>query len=200
MPRRRFLFDPPERFVAGTIGPPGERTFFLQARDGARIISVVLEKVQVAVLADRLGQLLSELERRGVEAVGSAAAPGPGAAVEGVIPITPADDTAPLDEPLNEAFRAGSLTLGWDGDHERVLVEARAQSEDGEEIDPDEDDDDDEDGPDLLRVRMTADAARSFVARAARIVAAGRPPCPLCGAPLDPQGHICPRRNGHYVN
>jgi uncharacterized repeat protein (TIGR03847 family) len=85
-------------------------------------------------------------------------------------------------------------------DDERVLVEARAQSEDGEEIDPDEDDDDDEDGPDLLRVRLTADAARSFVARARRIVASGRPPCPLCGAPLDPQGHICPRRNGHYVN
>ncbi len=110
------------------------------------------------------------------------------------------EDTGPLDEPLNEAFRAGSLTLGWDGDAERVLVEARAQSEDGEGIDPDEDDDEDEDGPDLLRIRMTADAARSFVARAARIVAAGRPPCPLCGAPLDPQGHICPRRNGHYVN
>ena len=101
---------------------------------------------------------------------------------------------------MNEAFRAGSLTLGWDSDAELVLVEARAQSEDGEEIDPDEDDDEDEDGPDLLRVRMTADAARSFVARATRIVGAGRPPCPLCGAPLDPQGHICPRRNGHYVN
>ena len=112
----------------------------------------------------------------------------------------PAEDVRPLDEPLNEAFRAGSLTLGWDGDAERVLVEARAQSEDGEAIDPDEDDDEDEDGPDLLRVRITADAARSFVARAARVVAAGRPPCPLCGAPLDPQGHICPRRNGHYVN
>lgn len=204
MPRRRYLFDPPERFVAGTVGRPGERTFFLQARDGARIVSVVLEKVQVAVLADRLGELLSELERRGVEAAGSSAAAessaAAAAAAEGVIAIAPADDTAPLDEPLNEAFRAGSLTLGWDGDLERVLVEARAQSEDGEEIDPDEDDDADEDGPDLLRVRMTADAARSFVARAARIVAAGRPPCPLCGTPLDPQGHICPRRNGHYVN
>ena len=205
MPRRRYLFDPPERFVAGTIGQPGERTFFLQARDGARIVSVVLEKVQVAVLADRLGQLLSELERRGVEAAGpgAGAGAGPGDATSGAesaIAMTPADDTAPLDEPLNEAFRAGSLTLGWDGDHDRILVEARAQTEDCEEIDPDEDDDEDEDGPDLLRVRMTADAARSFVARAARIVAAGRPPCPLCGAPLDPQGHICPRRNGHYVN
>jgi uncharacterized repeat protein (TIGR03847 family) len=188
MPRRRYLFDPPERFVAGTVGRPGDRTFFLQARDGQRVVSVVLEKVQVAVLADRLGELLSELERRGV------------AAAAGAAPAAGAADTRPLDEPLNEAFRAGSLTLGWDGDAERVLVEARAQSDDGEEIDPDEDDDEDEDGPDLLRIRMTADAARSFVIRAARVVAAGRPPCPLCGAPLDPQGHICPRRNGHFVN
>ncbi len=190
MPRRRYLFDPPERFVAGTVGRPGDRTFFLQARDGPRVVSIVLEKVQVAVLADRLGELLSELERRGVAAAKAAADAA----------VAPSDDTGPLDEPLNEAFRAGSLTLGWDGDAERVLVEARAQSEDGEAIDPDEDDDEDDDGPDLLRVRLTADAARSFVSRASRIIAAGRPPCPLCGAPLDPQGHICPRRNGHYVN
>lgn len=187
MARRRYLFDPPERFVAGTVGRPGDRTFFLQARDGPRVVSVVLEKAQVAVLADRLGDLLSELERRGIEAAADDAA--------GIV-----DDVAPLDEPINEAFRAGSLTLGWDVDDELVLVEARAQDEDGEAIDPDEDDDEDEDGPDLLRVRMTAAAARSFVTRAERVVAAGRPPCPLCGAPLDPQGHICPRRNGHYVN
>ncbi len=195
MPRRRYVFDPPERFVAGTIGDPGNRTFFLQARDGGRVVSVALEKVQVAVLAERLGDLLGELERRGVPHGGVEAMSRDeiaGAAVD--------DDAAPLDEPLVEAFRAGSLTLGWDPDAERVLLEARAQDEDGEAIDPDEDDDEDEDGPDLLRVRLTADAARSFVARAARVVAGGRPPCPLCGAPLDPRGHICPRRNGHYVN
>ena len=187
MPRRRYLFDPPERFVAGTVGLPGDRTFFLQARDGARVVSVVMEKVQVAVLAERLAELVAELERRGVAqaALGEVAVP---------------DDSAPLDEPINEAFRAGSLTLGWDGGAGRVLVEARAQSEDGEAIDPDEDDDEDEDGPDLLRVRISLDAARSFVARAGRVVAAGRPPCPLCGNPLDPQGHICPRQNGHFVN
>jgi uncharacterized repeat protein (TIGR03847 family) len=186
MPRRRFIFDPPERFVTGTIGEPGQRTFFLQARDGGRVVSVALEKVQVAVLADRLGQLLVELDQRGIA------------------PEDPAEsgveDTSPLDEPLNEAFRAGALTLGWDGDAELILVEARAESEDGEPIDPDEDDDENEDGPALLRVRMTADVARSFVERAVRLVASGRPPCPLCGQPLDPTGHLCPRRNGHYVN
>jgi uncharacterized repeat protein (TIGR03847 family) len=193
MPRRRYIFDPPERFVAGTIGDPGSRTFFLQARDGGRVVSVALEKVQVAVLAERLGDLLGELDRRGVpQGAPDEAPPEVGTGVD--------DDAAPLDEPLVEAFRAGSLTLGWDPDAERVLLEARAQDEDGEAIDPDEDDDEDEDGPDLLRVRLTAEAARSFVARAARVVAGGRPPCPLCGAPLDPRGHICPRRNGHYVN
>ena len=190
MPRRRYLFDPPDRFVAGTVGEPGNRAFFLQARDGPRVVSILLEKVQVAVLADRLGELLAELERRGVPEVLAAVAD----------PTPVAGDAAPLDEPLNEAFRAGSLTLGWDGGASRILVEARAQDEDGEAIDPDDDDDEDEDGPDLLRVRITAAAARSFVARAARVVASGRPPCPLCNQPLDPQGHICPRCNGHYVN
>ena len=184
--RRRFIFDPPERFVTGTVGEPGQRAFFLQARDGGRVVSVALEKVQVAVLADRLGALLLELDRQGIAPAGVEPERG--------------EDTSPLDEPLNEAFRAGALTLGWDGDAERVLVEARAESEDGEPIDPDEDDDEDEDGPDLLRVRMTAGAARSFVERAVRVVASGRPPCPLCGQPLDPTGHLCPRRNGNYVN
>jgi uncharacterized repeat protein (TIGR03847 family) len=195
MPRRRYIFDPPDRSVAGTVGEPGDRTFFLQAREGGRIVSIALEKVQVAVLAERLGALLDELDLRGIVAATETPA------AEAVAADDDTDlDSAPLDEPLNEAFRAGSLTLGWDGGAERVLVEARAQDADGEAIDPDEDDEEDEDGPDLLRVRMTAAAARSFVERAAHVVSAGRPPCPLCGAPLDPLGHICPRRNGHFVN
>ncbi len=191
MPRRRYIFDPPERFIAGTVGQPGERTFFLQARDGGRLASVVLEKVQVAVLAERLGQLLSELDRRGI--------PGAHEAVEADLGDTDLD-LGPLDEPIVEAFRAGTLTLGWDGGADRILVEARAQDEDGESVDPDEDDDEDEEGPDLLRVRLTLTAARAFVDRATRVVSSGRSPCPLCGSPLDPRGHICPRRNGHYVN
>ncbi|HKG56513.1 MAG TPA: DUF3090 family protein [Candidatus Limnocylindrales bacterium] len=191
MPRRRYIYDPPERFVAGTVGEPGDRTFFLQARDGGRITSVVLEKVQVAVLADRLNRLLDELEQRGVTA--PPATPDVGAA-----------DVAPLDEPIVEAFRAGTLTLGWDGDTDRILVEARARAEEDEDDEAVEaelaEDDDAPEGPDIFRVRLTAPAARAFVQRAARVVASGRPPCPLCGEPLDPQGHICPRRNGHYVN
>jgi uncharacterized repeat protein (TIGR03847 family) len=183
-----FIFDPPDRFVAGTVGAPGRRTFFLQARRNSQVVTVVLEKVQVAVLAERLDQLLDELEEQGVT---EAAA-------------DPATDTAPLDEPLVEAFRATTLTLGWDADAERVLVEARAEpieveieSDEGDEDDPadvadsaDEDEataeldaslaasilaafeggEDDDDGPDILRVRLTAAVARSFVERAARVV------------------------------
>jgi uncharacterized repeat protein (TIGR03847 family) len=182
MPRHRYLFDTPERFAAGTIGEPGNRTFFLQAREGGRIVSVALEKVQVAVLAQRLSEMLDELERRGVEGADTATATAP--------------DGAPLDEPINEAFRVGSLTLGWDTQDDLVLLEAREQTEDEEE----EEDDEAEEGPDMLRVRITAMAARRFVAQAARVVASGRPPCPLCGEPLDPQGHLCPRRNGHRLN
>jgi uncharacterized repeat protein (TIGR03847 family) len=227
MPRRLFVFDPPDRFIAGTTGQPGNRTFFLQARRAGQVVSVVLEKVQVAVLAERLGVLLDELESRGISPATDGAR----------------TDAGPLDEPLNEAFRATTLTLGWDGDAERVLVEAKAEDvdaveaalaadadedEDDEEDDEetvidlssieglagtpsaellaafegvvDDDDEDEDDGPDTLRVRLTAEEARGFVNRALTVVAAGRLPCPLCGQPLDPQGHICPRRNGHYVN
>ncbi len=184
MPRRRHLFDAPDRFVSGTVGEPGNRTFFLQAREGTRVVSVSLEKVQVAALAQRLVELLEELERRGVKDA---------AEVDGEV-----GDTAPLDEPLNEVFRAGTLSLGWDTAEELVILEARELTDEDEE--EDEEDDDSEDGPDLFRVRFTAADARRFVARAVRVVAAGRPPCPLCGQPLDPQGHLCPRRNGHLLN
>ena len=207
MPRRIYDFGVPDRFVAGTVGQPGNRTFFLQARKGSALVSVVLEKVQVQVLAERLALLIAEIARRGVQ-VPEALAPSD-------------DDTSPLGEPLVEAFRVGTMTLGWDPEREQVVVEARAQEEaddedededdepdEADEDDADEDEDDDEpasleiddsdpDGPDLVRVRLTPLAARAFVERSLRTVAAGRPPCPFCGQPLDPTGHICPRKNGY---
>lgn len=184
MPRRRHLFDAPDRFVPGTVGTPGSRTFFLQAREGSRVVSVSLEKVQVAALSQRLIELLEELERRGVQDA---------AEIEGEV-----GDTAALDEPLNEVFRAGTLSLGWDTVDELVILEASEVTDEEEE--DQEAEEDDEDGPDLFRVRFPPAEARRFVARAIRVLAAGRPPCPLCGQPLDPQGHLCPRRNGHLLN
>jgi len=184
MARRIFVFDPPDRFVCGTVGLAGERTFFLQATQGQRIVSVALEKLQVQVLAERMGAMLNELQRHGV-----------GAASE----VSLGDDERPLDEPLREEFRVGTIAISWDEDDEVLMVEARAQTEEEEDEDALEVDDDDEDGPDLVRVRLVPALARGFVERAARVVAAGRPPCPFCGQPLDPHGHLCPRRNG-YLN
>ena len=195
MSRRIYDYGLPDRFVAGTVGEPGNRTFFLQARRGGSLVSVVLEKVQVAVLAERMTLLLAEVARLGVRVPEA---------------LTPADDDmAPLDEPLVEAFRVGTMTLAWNGDGDEIVVEARAQieiDEDDEEDDEVADDereeeleiaDDDPDGPDLVRVRLTPTRARAFAERALRTIAAGRPPCPLCGQPLDPAGHLCPRRNGY---
>ena len=182
MPRQLFVFDPPDRFVAGTVGQPGDRTFYLQASGGGRTVSVALEKVQVQVLAERLGELLEEVRRRGVGEV-PAVAP------------RELEDTAPLDAPVEEEFRVSTMGLAWDGEDSRVVVEALAPTDDEEaEVEPLSDR---EDGPDTLRVRITAEAAQAFITRAQRVVAAGRPPCPLCSLPLDPEGHICPRQNGH---
>lgn len=182
MPRNVFAFDPPERFVAGTVGQPGERTFYLQASGGGRTVSVALEKVQVKVLADRLEELLETARRAG-----------------GDVPVAAGrtlEDTAPLDAPVEEEFRVGTMGLAWDGEHEQVVVEALAQVEatDGAEVAPLSDE---TEGPDALRVHLTPDMAQAFVQRAQRVVAAGRPPCPLCSLPLDAEGHICPRQNGH---
>jgi uncharacterized repeat protein (TIGR03847 family) len=184
MPRRVYTFDGPDRFVAGTIGEPGGRTFFLQARKGGDLVSVVLEKTQVAVLAQQLDALLDILADRGVESVPAAADPA-------------LADDAPLGEPLVEAFRVGAMALAWDGEDDRVVIEAAALPADGESSP--EDTEEDPDGPDLVRIRIDGSTARAFVERATRVVAAGRPLCPRCGEPLDPQGHICARPTA-YLN
>jgi uncharacterized repeat protein (TIGR03847 family) len=194
MTRRISNFEAPDRFITGTVGEPGHRAFFLQARQGGTIVSVAAEKTQVAVLAANLDALLDTLAERGVEGI----PPGPG--------DRPIDDE-PLGEPLVEAFRVGAMTIGWDSSRGSVIVQAAAiADEDGDDDDDDEavgvvslDDDDDEDGPDLLRVRLSPAEVRAFVARAARVIAGGRPLCPRCGEPLDPQGHICVRPTA-YLN
>ncbi len=187
MPRQVFLFDPPERFVAGTVGQPGDRTFYLQATGGGRTVSVALEKLQVQVLADRLEELMDTVRRQAGAPPGAPDPAGPHGALE---------DTAPLDVPLEEEFRVGSMGLAWETDAERCVIEALAQPADEQESEV-EPLSDAEEGPDALRVRLTAPMVHAFITRAQRVVAAGRPPCPLCNLPLDPEGHICPRQNGH---
>ncbi len=182
-------FDPPERFVAGTVGEPGARTFFLQAREGARVVSVALEKQQVAALAERVDDLLDEVmtEARTV------------AVIPAVAPVDLADE-GPLDLPITEEFRAGTMTLSWDPQAERVVIEVfpvgeelvgLSDAEDVEEIVLDE-----AEPTEVFVVRLDAGHARAFVQRTERVLGAGRPDCPFCGQPIDPDGHLCVRANG----
>ena len=179
-------FDPPERFVAGTVGPPGQRTFFLQARTGTRVTSVALEKQQVVVLAERIEELLDELLR----------ATGGETSIPAVSPVA-LEDNGPLEQPIVEEFRAGTMTLSWDSKDECVVVEVFPYTEEPvvepgapeAEIDEPEPDE-------ILLIRLPAGLARAFTKRAQVVVSAGRQPCPFCGGPLDPTGHLCPRANG----
>jgi len=207
--------DPPDRFVAGTVGEPGQRAFYLQARTGRLVTSVSLEKEQVAILAERIVVLLDELVRTGDVAETDA----------GQV----AADVDPLEQPLIEEFRVGTMTLSWDADDKRVVIEAFPVGE--EETEPGaaesgaaEDapgspagregpvpgtapsagaadlpagDADDGAVSEVFVVRLLPEAARGFAGRAATVVSAGRPACPFCGQPLDPDGHLCPRSNGH---
>lgn len=189
MAHQVYAFEPPERFVAGTVGPPGERTFFLQARGGGRLVSVALEKVQVQLLAEKLDELLAEANRRfGLE----------------LPTLALAADNEPLDTPLDEEFRVGTLGLAFDVDTSTVVIEAiaagegEAEAEAEEEAADDEADDEADADRDRLRVRLTPQETRAFIERAKRVLASGRPPCPLCGQPLDPSGHLCPRHNGYH--
>jgi uncharacterized repeat protein (TIGR03847 family) len=185
MPRQVFDYDPPDRFVAGTVGEPGSRTFFLQARTGTRVTSVALEKAQVAVLAERVEELLDEVLR----------VSGGTAAVPAVAPVD-AEDNDPLDAPIEEEFRVGAMSLAWDPDAGRVVVECFAEGVSVDEDEEDEENEEDLEGA-VLRISMSGAAARAFTKRALAVVAAGRPPCPFCNGPLDTSGHICPRANGY---
>ncbi len=184
-------YDAPDRFVAGTVGQPGERTFFLQAREGNRMTSVICEKQQVSVLAEHLDRVLDEVQRRSA----------------GQVDVPPASSTArdtdPLDAPINEEFRVGTMTIAWDPSIDRIVIELFSNVDVDEEERPEEtsspaaEEPDEIEADEVFVVKITASYARDFVARAQALVAAGRPSCPFCLQPIDPQGHICPRANGY---
>ena len=179
MPTEVHEFDWPDRVVVGTVGSPGERTFYLQVRTGARTASVALEKEQSAVLAEKIDQLLDELVADEANRVSVPAG-------------TPAElvDNDPLDQPVEEQFRVGALRLGWDPKTSQVViaafpVEARRDQDDGAP------DSDAGEPSEMVIVRIPVGTARAFAARTRQVVRAGRPGCPMCGQPVDPDGHVC---------
>jgi uncharacterized repeat protein (TIGR03847 family) len=145
---------------------------------------VLLEKQQVSVLAERITALLGEVGKRF------------GSEAEAEVVVETESDSDPLSVPLEEEFRVGTMGLGWDADSSSIVVELLAVTE--EEVDESVVLDDTEEGPDALRVFLSPTAAKAFADRAERVVSAGRPPCPLCAEPLDPEGHVCVRLNGYH--
>lgn len=186
MPPVVHRFDPPDRFVVGTVGEPGSRTFFLQARTGAVLVSVALEKQQVVALAERVDELLDEVMDSDQHS-------------EIVPALAPVDlrDDAPLEQPIEEEFRAGTMTLSWDPADDRVVIEVFPFT-DAAVISPGqpEEEIDEPEPEEILLVRLAAGPARAFVERASSVVEAGRPTCPFCTLPIDPDGHLCVRANG----
>ena len=156
--------------MAGTIGEPGERAFFIQARDKGRVISVALEKAQVQAIANRLELIVAEVKKS-----------NPLISIESF----PQDD-APLETPVDEEFQVGAISLAWNELDQLLSFELFEL----------EDDEQDQDGH-VLEINFSLGMAIAFVQRSKALVNAGRLPCPFCGIPIDPRGHLCPRANGY---
>lgn len=176
-----LLFEEPERFTVGTVGQPGERTFFIQAQSGNRLISVSLEKTQVQTLADRLRYTIRDIKQNN-PAIGFSRL---------------AKDDAPLSAPIEEEFRVGVIGLAFDAEKGLIQVDMQAINEDRDREPEFIDVDDLTSDQDILRVLITPSEADRFSKRAFIVVGAGRQPCPFCGGPIDLKGHLCPRSNGY---
>jgi uncharacterized repeat protein (TIGR03847 family) len=179
-----------DHFTAGAVGPPGQRVFYLQARGDGMLVSLRCEKQQVGALGEYLERIIADLPER---------------------PIGSLPATLDLIEPVLPAWVVGGLGLGYDADHDRlillieelVVAEADDDDDDDDVEEPEEDDvsgaDDDDDSSAGATARwvVTREQVMAFVAHAQDLMAGGRPTCPLCGRPMDADGHTCIKTNGH---
>jgi uncharacterized repeat protein (TIGR03847 family) len=172
MPYQVFDLNPVDRITTDAIGEPGSRVFYLQARQGGQLVTLICEKEHVALLAEAIGELLESLAGDDIDAV---AEPDP------VI-----EQGMDLEYPLEPAFRAGQVRLGYDQDSKLLVILAYELM-----------DEYDDDPPSVARFWATPAQMRAFSIHGQEVVAAGRPICAMCGEPMDPEGHFCPRKNGH---
>jgi uncharacterized repeat protein (TIGR03847 family) len=163
-------FTEPDRFVAGTVGEPGERAFFLQVRNANRIFSVAVEKAQVQAIASRLEIMIAEIRKS-----------SPLITIEKI----PVDD-APLESPIDSEFTIGAMAIAWDDQSQLISVDLYELEEDEEESEGE-----------VVQINISVGMAAAFASRSKAVVNAGRLPCPFCGIAIDPRGHLCPRANGY---
>lgn len=178
MSRQVYKLDQVERFVLGTVGLPGERQFFIQARKAGQHFSFAIEKNQAQALSDRFAEILKDaklnLQSREIQQL----------------------DSEPLDSPIESEFSLGVMSISWKYDSRMIDFEAQAiTSESGEEVFEEIVTDDTENAPPVLRLSLTPQQVHSFVKRANSVIKAGRQPCMFCGGPINPDGHFCPRAN-----
>ena len=172
MSRARIL-DPIESFMVGTIGQPGEREFYLQAKYRNGIHSFAIDKLQVTALADRMALLIGELKAADYR-------------FENVIATN-------FEVPLIPEFQIGVIGIIWMGTTEQVSLDLQEIVQGDNDLIPIEE----EDGPAIFRLLMSPDIANGFINQSRKIVAAGRAPCPFCALPINKDGHLCPRANGY---
>ena len=174
-------FDPVDTIAAGAVGAPGERTFYIQASKGSAVLSVLVEKQQVAALCERVGELLGRVaEDR----------PEDAAEVEAAL-----RRETPITEPAEPHFRASVIGIGFDPQRDLVVLELYENGPEGEETEEEAAETLGAEGQ-VARLYATRAQMRTLAARGAESVAAGRPPCPWCSLPLDAEGHVCPATNG----
>ena len=164
-----YDLEPLSFLTVGTQGPPGQRTFYLQAAQGAQVVSLEFEKQQAMALAVGLRRLLANIEDEAPGAISKREA---------------SRGNLALLQPVTPVFRIGSLGIGVDEAQERVLLVVRAF---GPEDEPAQ----------TARFVASIEQVLALVEHIPAVVEKGRPECPACGEPMDPEGHRCPRRNGH---
>ena len=166
----RHEFSRPERFIAGTVGEPGERAFYLQVRSSYRLFSVAVEKAQVQAIIARLDAMVAEIRKS-----------NPLINIEKI-----ATDDAPLESPVEAEFQVGAMSLAWDEGSALICIELYELEEDEEDS-----------SGEVADIKISLGMAIAFAVRSKAVVNAGRLPCPFCGIPIDPRGHLCPRANGY---
>ena len=172
MPYHVFDLNPVDRITTDAIGEPGRRVFYLQARKGHNLVTLICEKEHIAALSLAIDQLLLSMVDDDADAV--------------VEPDPTIDADMELELPLDPVFRVAEVNLGYDQVSELLVIITY-------ELLPEDDDA----RPSVARFWATPAQMRAFSIRGHEIVAAGRPTCAMCGEPIDPEGHFCPRKNGH---
>lgn len=166
-------FEHLDKVTAGAVGEPGQRTFYIQAREGDRTVTILVEKEQVELLATSILEILATVGRETGEG--------------------PPEEALELEPPLEPLWRAGRLSIGYAEERDRMVLELQEYVEEAEEDEPRED------LPEPARVRLWASREQMLALsrHGAAVAARGRPRCRFCGNPIDPEGHTCPAMNGH---